>query len=306
MMQIARVLQHRLALASYKTKHGLEKLDLDTIEPRVEEDLKRKRSSASPNSEPPGHFGEVDLEWLRDNGGRSSSSSSSSSASSSSSMSEHGPSRDTSPRKRPRTSSSDPQLPPQSRRPATSWMNSPPRRLRSSPGYLTREHSPPGFGYPQPMMESFTTDQDSHSSPPLTPPGEMTEPSYSMSMTGGEDSDLFIYLSASQSPTSLNPTKAPFTPSTPPSKHAVLPSSMMSPGPPQTPQTSVFNFADFVNITPSPAQAAFPSGTIRTPSIHARKLLNFDNIVPPSGSPGLGGAMMSAISFLEIGGELVN
>ncbi|KAF8461045.1 hypothetical protein BDZ91DRAFT_777294 [Kalaharituber pfeilii] len=271
--RIARVLQHRLALATYKTKHGLEKLDLDTIEPRVEEDLKRKRGS-SRNSEPPGHYGEADLEWLRENGVRSSS------------LSEHGPSRNSSPRKRPRTSSSDPLVPPQHRR-SPAWRNN--YLHRSSPVY-------------QPHNK-YTTGLDFRSSPPQTPPRN-PEPSH---IRTTEEGDPLIYLSAYPSPTSLMSKTVPFTPSTPPSKSAVLPSSMMTtPGAPQTPQTG-FNFSDFVNITPSPAQAAFPSGTIRTPSIHARKRLNFDNIVPSTGSPGMNlvGARMAAISVLEIGGELV-
>lgn len=41
--QIARRLQNRLALAQFKTKHGWEDLTLDTIEPKVEEERRRKR-----------------------------------------------------------------------------------------------------------------------------------------------------------------------------------------------------------------------------------------------------------------------
>ncbi|KAF3254032.1 hypothetical protein TWF192_003546 [Orbilia oligospora] len=41
--RMARQLQSRLALASYKTQRGWENLDLDTIEPRVDQDLMRKR-----------------------------------------------------------------------------------------------------------------------------------------------------------------------------------------------------------------------------------------------------------------------
>lgn len=43
--QMARRLQNRLALAQFKTKHGWEDLTLDTIEPKVEEEIKRKRLS---------------------------------------------------------------------------------------------------------------------------------------------------------------------------------------------------------------------------------------------------------------------
>ncbi|KAJ6262715.1 hypothetical protein Dda_1271 [Drechslerella dactyloides] len=43
---MARQLQNRLALASYKTQRGWENLDLDTIEPRVDQDLMRRRMQA--------------------------------------------------------------------------------------------------------------------------------------------------------------------------------------------------------------------------------------------------------------------
>ncbi|CAI4214619.1 unnamed protein product [Parascedosporium putredinis] len=41
--KIARRLQNRLALAQFKTKHGWEDLTLDTIEPKVEEERRRRR-----------------------------------------------------------------------------------------------------------------------------------------------------------------------------------------------------------------------------------------------------------------------
>src|SRR3954453_5482291 len=43
---MARVLQDRLALAQFKTKHGWEDLDLAAIEPKVEKELKRKRPTS--------------------------------------------------------------------------------------------------------------------------------------------------------------------------------------------------------------------------------------------------------------------
>lgn len=42
--KIARHLQSRLALAQFKAKHGWEDLTLDTIEPKVEEELRRRRT----------------------------------------------------------------------------------------------------------------------------------------------------------------------------------------------------------------------------------------------------------------------
>ncbi|KAK1753486.1 hypothetical protein QBC47DRAFT_44542 [Echria macrotheca] len=41
--KMARKLQNRLALAQFKTKHGWEDLTLDIIEPKVEEEIRRKR-----------------------------------------------------------------------------------------------------------------------------------------------------------------------------------------------------------------------------------------------------------------------
>lgn len=40
---MARRLQNRLALAQFKTKHGWEDLTLDTIEPKIEEEMRRRR-----------------------------------------------------------------------------------------------------------------------------------------------------------------------------------------------------------------------------------------------------------------------
>lgn len=77
-----------------------------------------------------------------------------------------------------------------------------------------------------------------------------------------------------------------------------------------------FNFADFVNITPSPAQGAFGSrtpGPPRTPlaAKEARRRLNFDSLVPPGGSPivgtvGRGSVGKEAGLGMELGGELVS
>ncbi|EMR63487.1 putative nrm1-like protein [Eutypa lata UCREL1] len=43
--KIARRLQGRLALAQFKTKHGWEDLTLDTLEPKLEEEIRRKRQT---------------------------------------------------------------------------------------------------------------------------------------------------------------------------------------------------------------------------------------------------------------------
>ncbi|KAK9479863.1 hypothetical protein V1514DRAFT_238398 [Lipomyces japonicus] len=44
--RITRQLKNRLALASYKTKRGWENLDLDSIEPKIAEEVARRRSSS--------------------------------------------------------------------------------------------------------------------------------------------------------------------------------------------------------------------------------------------------------------------
>src|ERR1700761_243731 len=44
---MARTLQNRLALANVKIKHGWENLSLESIEPKIELELKRKRPGSS-------------------------------------------------------------------------------------------------------------------------------------------------------------------------------------------------------------------------------------------------------------------
>jgi hypothetical protein len=80
-----------------------------------------------------------------------------------------------------------------------------------------------------------------------------------------------------------------------------------------TPGTA-FNFSDYLNVTPSPAQAAW-----RTPAAGktpltvrdaTRRRLNFDNLMAPSAggdSPriGHGDSKLSGLG-MELGGELVS
>jgi hypothetical protein len=137
------------------------------------------------------------------------------------------------------------------------------------------------------------------SSPPRTPPPNRTLRNGTSKQTGA---DLLLYLanSPSRSPSASN---APLTqvlqqpPSTPPSQNANLPSSVMNTpggnislfnGALSTPGTG-FNFADFVNVTPSPAQLPWGGrtpGMSRTPAAAraARRGLNFDALVPPTGN----------------------
>jgi hypothetical protein len=141
--------------------------------------------------------------------------------------------------------------------------------------------------------------------------------------TGEDDANLLMYLATSPTPARPGSSKHQMlAPSTPPSKQTPLPSSMMStPGGGAayagfglaTPSTNL-NFAEFLNMTPSPAQVgsswnrtpiagSFPP---RTPAAvrEARRRLNFENLHAPNGEnphitkvEGLG---------MELGGELVS
>jgi hypothetical protein len=106
-------------------------------------------------------------------------------------------------------------------------------------------------------------------------------------------------------PIRLRGSQHAFPPSTPPSQHALLPTLTPNLGTPG----QQFNFADFVNVTPSPAQPAWggrtPGNPGRTPlsTKDARKRLNFDALVPPStSSPRLQGKETGLA--LQLGGVL--
>lgn len=139
------------------------------------------------------------------------------------------------------------------------------------------------------------------SSPPRTPPMRSSRRSRDNTVNGGsrtagkpeEGADLLIYLANSPSPAVKNgrrSTSAMEPPSTPPqkSKNLDLPSSMlMTPGGgnlfPNTPGQN-FDFSDFVNITPSPAQKQWKTpvalSAARTPLSAARRRLTFDEPMP--------------------------
>ncbi|MCJ1373787.1 hypothetical protein MMC20_005017 [Loxospora ochrophaea] len=158
-------------------------------------------------------------------------------------------------------------------------------------------------------------------SPPRTPPPTRSRAARHRkggNGVGEEGADLLMYLATSPSPANPGARNRVYQPSTPPSNHAALPSSMMStPGGTNFFNTpgQQFNFSDFVNVTPSPAQGAFGS---RTPAMsktplaarEARRRLNFDTIVAPNGSPvsnvGRGVASSSSGLGMELGGELVS
>lgn len=144
------------------------------------------------------------------------------------------------------------------------------------------------------------------SSPPRTPPPKYARLPKSDRAPQHEDgADLLLYLANSPTPARVargSHTLVP--PSTPPSQHAVLPTLTPNLGTPG----QQFNFADFVNVTPSPAQPAWASRTPGNPSRtplatkDARKRLNFDNLVPPNASPRMCGEGSGLA--LQLGGEL--
>lgn len=162
------------------------------------------------------------------------------------------------------------------------------------------------------------------SSPPQTPPPDRRmrkahNVSWSRTPKTGdaENADLLLYLATSPSPAMKGAGKTTIQPpSTPPCKSTPLPSSHMTPGingsnwmgfGPNTPGTN-FNFADFVNVTPSPAQGAFTRTPLagRTPATGgARRRLNFDNLMPPTSSPELRRSRSDGLG-MELGGELVS
>ncbi|KAF3491470.1 uncharacterized protein GIQ15_00987 [Arthroderma uncinatum] len=168
--------------------------------------------------------------------------------------------------------------------------------------------------------------------PPRTPPPRRTR--FNTSQAGedaagsGSGADLLLYLANSPTPATINGKPAPhtasmgmpdFLPSTPPTQHAI-PFQLLSTPTPSQP----FNFADFVNVTPSPAQRAWtngansrtplnnPSRTPRTPRTtkEVRKRLNFDTLAPPSpirgsSSKRSGGSGSSGVGLaLQLGEEL--
>jgi hypothetical protein len=125
---------------------------------------------------------------------------------------------------------------------------------------------------------------------------------------------LLLFLANSPTPArNSNKTQIrDFPPSTPPSQYAALPSMTPTPGGGLfgnlgTPSQQ-FNFADFVNVTPSPAQRPWggrtPGSLSKTPLLRtARKSLNFDNLVPPDMNSPVGRSKDAGLA-LQLGEEL--
>ncbi|KAI1826333.1 hypothetical protein F4861DRAFT_102570 [Xylaria intraflava] len=330
--KIARRLQGRLALAQFKTKHGWEDLTLDTIEPKIEEERRRRMCDGDVLSDSSSSTSELPY-----------------------------PSRTTlmsSPLKAPLFSdaitSSNGSSGHRKRTYMASFdiMSSPTKRFRSSPTPHKSLHNSANNSWRKqhqliqsspikPRRQHFTTstgpdvsffqgtrrpsvdlttphfatpaaaedDEDdllplhsfqvNPSSPPRTPPMRSRvinarrgrDPRGPQNGRSGEEgADLLMYLATSPSPampTSKTRMEPPSTP--PPRKDLALPSSMMTtPGGgnmfPSTPGQP-FDFSDFVNITPSPAQKpwktplAFSSvktPTAKTPLGLTRRGLTFD------------------------------
>jgi hypothetical protein len=142
--------------------------------------------------------------------------------------------------------------------------------------------------------------------------------------SGEEGADLLLFLATSPSPANPSARARMQPPSTPPPKNKDmnLPSSMMTTpgggggllsvfGGPHTP-SQAFDFADFVNITPSPGQRAWPKTprTIKTPQTIHRRSLNFDSFLPPSSSPGMRDHNSSTTKHsglgMQLGGDLLS
>jgi hypothetical protein len=166
---------------------------------------------------------------------------------------------------------------------------------------MSRELTSPNFAAPSDddddllPIHSFNP-TNIRSSPPRTPPMRTRSVSKrnkgengagTNGKTGEEGADLLLYLAASPSPAVRTSTRTRMEPpSTPPQKNKQmdLPSSMMmTPGGgnlfPTTP-SQAFDFAEFVNITPSPAQKPFKTPisitTTRTPVSGTQRRLTFD------------------------------
>ncbi|PNS21334.1 Ribosome bioproteinsis protein enp2 [Sphaceloma murrayae] len=348
--KMTRALQSSLALANVKCKHGWENLSLDAIEPRLNEELSRKRpassndtisnSSSSVSGDHSSYRGlqssPLTLPIFSDefdrSGGRSA--------------------------KRPKLGGGKSVYPASSSRTGRksrnadtirSWKRSH-QLAQSSPllgdrhahfadiGQMTKlsfisEHSTVPNDPPSPELSedddadlpvnSFSFQQSIiTSSPPRTPPPQRrlvnkdSNVSWSRTpRTGEEGADLLMFLAASPTPANNGKRAQVLAPSTPPSRTTPLPSSIMNTpgntglfGFPNTPSNN-FNFADFCNVTPSPAQAQWPKtpATAKTPLAvsSARRRLNFDTLLPPTTSPSMTRRRDTGLG-MELGGDLLS
>ncbi|EHY55390.1 hypothetical protein HRR83_008834 [Exophiala dermatitidis] len=337
--KVARNLQDCLAFASFKAQNGWQDRTLSTIEPEFTEKLKRKRPFLEDDN-PSDGSSETDDDYAP----------ASSIAKNRFSRPSENPFKVPQPpfasRKRVRSSSTN-GFGRQSG--SSTWKQD--HRLSQSSPVLGRSHSfrennnlyhadPPSLptrhnNDDSPMFDVHS-DDDEHdipmpsfadqpsssilsSSPPRTPPPTKRLVNVNAKAAGA---DLLLYLanSPSRSPAinfhrASSSSKEP--PSTPPTQHSHLPSSVMTTpgthlglfnGALQTPGQN-FNLADFCNVTPSPAQAQWGGRTpsvAKTPSRFARRSLNFDALQPPSGSPTLQRKTPTTQGLaLQLGEELI-
>lgn len=334
-MQVARNLQDCLAFASFKAQNGWQDRTLSTIEPEFTEKLKRKRPFLDDDIASDGSATDDDFVPM--------SSIATNRFSKPSKATFKVPGQPFGARKRVRSSSTtgldrqstsmtwkqDHQLPLSSPVLGRTQSFHEQSLFHSDPSGMqhTSNHDSPMFDVPSDdndhdlPMPSFANEPSSSimsSSPPRTPPPTKRLINANAKQTGA---DLLLYLanSPSRSPAinlhRSSSSKEP--PSTPPSQHSHLPSSVMTTpgthlglfnGALQTPGQH-FNLADFCNVTPSPGQAQWGSRTpnlAKTPSRFARRGLNFDTLQPPSGSPSLQRKTPTSRGLaLQLGDELI-
>ncbi|KAL8788479.1 MAG: hypothetical protein Q9213_001702 [Squamulea squamosa] len=357
--KMARKLHDRLALASYKTQHGLDNLSPNLVEAHLENTLKRKRPRSSVDTSSDTSSTASDQKFF--SGGVNSSprtaamfsddfhdSLTANALGRKSAYRSKFPLAETSsvPAKRNRTRSMAAPLGDASRSSWKSVHNLP----ESSPAF----HAHPHFHVPQAPNMSFiseastipntppfgsVSDDDTHepldapfhmssshfrSSPPCTPPPTLSRKARNQrrNAAGEEGAELLMHLATSPSPANQGLNHKLHPPSTPPSNSQALPSSMMPNSGPNgflagfsTPGQN-FAWADFINVTPSPAQGAFGARTPGLPKTplaakEARRRLNLDSLAAAGGSPNLsitgrGFAVRETGLGMELGGELVS
>lgn len=199
---------------------------------------------------------------------------------------------------------------------STTFCDSSPLQQRFHPDFRTAAgpnisfNSPPfPPASPSPVSEAelpVHSFQQRAGSPPRTPPPARRK-THTNTHTS-EGAQLLMHLASS--PTPAGKDSSSFPPQTPPRGLGNTPNGMLDASPSMfnfnTPGPT-FNLAEFCNVTPSPAQAAF--GGPRTPAMNktpgglssTRRALDFDSLMPPSPSP----ARVKGLN-LELGGKLVS
>lgn len=335
---MTRALQDRLALANIKITRGWQDRSIDSIEPELELELKRKRTSSNADllsdtsSSVSGRCFSADQLASSPPTGPIFSDEVARSGSSQESVKRFRsalPPRRTATLARTKTA----------RASSASWKSSY-NLPESSP--LPR-HSRNAFSFASETSTVLDTssiseddDQDiplhsfqfseNHvsSSPPRTPPPDLARSARLRNKSFGsissehnpvkEGADLLLYLASSPSPAVRFDKTPMLPPATPPAKSTPLPSSMMmTPGgpafygfAPHTPSAG-FNFADYVQLTPSPAQAAFvrTPGMLKTPTVGGKEGRRRGNLpLSPLVSNATRGSGRAEGLGMELGGEL--